>query len=114
MVKCYSSIEPDLFDKFHIKEQIKKIFQRRVALPSGGEIVIDRTEALTAIDINSAKISGESNFKDMAYKTNLEAAKEIAYQLKLRDIGGQIVIDFIEMKDKKIRKGCGKTPEITS
>ena len=108
MVKCYLSDEIDLFDKFHIKEQIKKVFDRRVKLPSGGEIVIDQTEALTAIDINSAKVSGESSFKEMAYKTNLEATKEIANQLKLRDIGGQIVIDFIEMKDKKYAREVEK------
>ncbi len=104
MVKCHVSEEIDLFDRFHITDQIKKIFSRRVKLPSGGEIVIDHTEALTAIDINSGKISGEVSFKDMAYKTNAEAVKEIANQLRLRDIGGQIVIDFIEMKDKKYVK----------
>lgn len=101
MVKCYESIEADLFTKFNINDQIKKIFSRKVKLPSGGEIVIDHTEALTCIDINSGKISGESNFKEMAYRTNLEAIREIANQLRLRDIGGQIVIDLIEMKDKK-------------
>jgi ribonuclease E len=108
MVKCYVSKDKDLFEKFNVKEQIKKIFLRKVPLPSGGEIVIDQTEALTAIDINSGKISGESNFKDMAYKTNLEAVKEIAAQLKLRDIGGQIVIDFIEMKDRKYAREVEK------
>ncbi len=101
MVKTYISKDKSLFEKFEVMDQIKKIFLRKVSLPSGGEIVIDQTEALTAIDINSGKISGESNFKDMAYKTNLEAIKEIANQLRLRDIGGQIVIDFIEMKDRK-------------
>ena len=101
MVRCYISKEKDLFEKFEVKDQIKKIFLRRVSLPSGGEIVIDQTEALTAIDINSGKISGESNFKEMAFRTNMEAVKEIATQLRLRDIGGQIVIDFIEMKDRK-------------
>ncbi len=101
MVRCYTSTEESLFEKFHIKSQIEKIYSRRVSLPSGGEIVIDHTEALTAIDINSGKISGEVNFKEMAFKTNLEAAREIANQIKLRDIGGQIVIDFIEMKDRK-------------
>ncbi len=102
MVKCYESQDMDLFQKFNLTDQIKKIFSRKVPLPSGGEIVIDHTEALTCIDINSGKISGESNFKQMAYKTNLEAIREIAHQLRLRDIGGQIVIDLIEMKDKKL------------
>jgi ribonuclease E len=72
-----------------------------VNLPSGGQLVIDHTEALTAIDINSGKIGGEKNFKEMALRTNIEAAREIPNQLMLRDIGGQIVVDFIEMKDGK-------------
>ncbi|MDQ7032302.1 MAG: Rne/Rng family ribonuclease [Desulfonauticus sp.] len=90
-----------LFERFDLDEQIEKIYSREVELPSGARLVFDYTEALTAIDINSGKISGEKNFKEMAYKANLEAAEMIPLQLKLRDIGGQIVIDFIEMKDKK-------------
>lgn len=72
-----------------------------MTLPSGGQLVIDHTEALTAIDINSGKIGGEKNFKEMALRTNVEAAREIPHQLMLRDIGGQVVVDFIEMKDGK-------------
>ncbi len=70
-------------------------------MPSGGRLVFDATEALTAVDINSGKIGGERNFQKMALKTNAEAAREIARQLRLRDIGGQVVIDFIEMKNPK-------------
>ena len=69
--------------------------------PSGGRLVFDQTEALMAVDINSGKISGKGYFEAMAFKTNMEAAETIARQLKLRDVGGQVVIDFIEMRDKK-------------
>ncbi len=70
-------------------------------MPSGGRLVFDQTEALMAIDINSGRISGKGNFEAMAFKTNMEAAEAIAMQLRLTDIGGQVVIDFIEMRDKK-------------
>ena len=70
-------------------------------MPSGGRLVFDQTEALMAIDINSGKISGKGNFEAMAHKTNKEAAEAIATQLRLRDVGGQVVIDFIEMRESK-------------
>jgi ribonuclease E len=101
MVKKHLDPERSLFSRFNLTKQLETVFSRKTALPSGGELVFDQTEALMAVDINSGKISGESNFKEMALKTNLEAAEQIAQQLKLRDVGGQVVIDFIEMKDRK-------------
>lgn len=101
MVKVHTEHELSLFDRFNLTRQIDQIYSRTVTLPSGGQIVFDHAEALTAIDINSGRIGGKKSFKDLALKSNLEAAEEIARQLRLRDIGGQIVVDFIEMKDKK-------------
>ncbi len=100
MVKVHADPEMSLFDRFNLTRQLDQIYGRTVNLPSGGQIVIDHAEALTAIDINSGRTGGKKNFKDLALKSNLEAAEEIARQLRLRDIGGQIVVDFIEMKDK--------------
>ncbi|MEF8824556.1 MAG: Rne/Rng family ribonuclease [Desulfohalobiaceae bacterium] len=101
LVKVHRDTEKMLFDRFGITSQLETVHQRNVSLPSGGEVVMDQTEAMTAVDINSGKISGEKNFQEMALRTNLEAAHEIAQQLRLRDIGGQVVIDFIEMKDSR-------------
>lgn len=101
MVKKHLNTDKTLFERFNLLSQLEAVYQRKVSLPSGGELVFDPAEALTAIDINSGKIGGENNFKEMALKTNLEAAQEIAHQLRLRDIGGQVVIDFIEMKEQK-------------
>jgi len=101
MVKVHTDHEVSLFDRFNLTRQIEQIYSRTVCLPSGGQLVFDHAEALTAIDINSGRMGGKKSFKDLALKTNLEAAEEIARQLRLRDIGGQIVVDFIEMKDKK-------------
>lgn len=95
-LKLYESDVP-LFNHFQIEGQIESAFQREVRLPSGGSIVIDTTEALTAIDINSAKSIRGSDIEETAFNTNLEAAEEIARQLRLRDLGGLIVIDFIDM-----------------
>lgn len=89
-----------LFERFNLQRQLEQIQSREVTLPSGGRLIIDPTEALTAIDINSGRISGKSNFEDMAFRTNMEAAKMIPLQLRLRDIGGQVVCDFIEMRDR--------------
>ncbi|MEM6545343.1 MAG: ribonuclease E, partial [Pseudomonadota bacterium] len=86
-----------LFNRFQIESQIETAFQREVRLPSGGSIVIDPTEALVSIDINSARATKGSNIEDTALQTNLEAADEVARQLRLRDMGGLIVIDFIDM-----------------
>ncbi len=89
-----------LFERFNLQKQLDQIHSREVVLPSGGRLVFDNTEALTAIDINSGRSGGKSNFEDMAYRTNLEAARMIPLQLRLRDIGGQVVADFIEMRDR--------------
>ncbi len=95
-LKLYQDTVP-LFSRFQIETQIENAFERTVRLPSGGSIVIDQTEALTAIDINSSKATKGSDIEDTAYNTNLEAAAEIARQLRIRDAGGLIVIDFIDM-----------------
>jgi len=95
-VKLYQNKTP-LFSHYQIEKQIETAYQRVVNLPSGGSIVIDRTEALVSIDINSAKATGGKDIEETAFNTNLEAAEEIARQLRLRDIGGLIVIDFIDM-----------------
>jgi ribonuclease E len=90
-----------LFNRFQIENQIESAFSRQVNLPSGGAIVIDHTEALTSIDINSARATRGSDIEDTAKMTNLEAADEIARQLRIRDLGGLIVIDFIDMMQNK-------------
>ena len=90
-----------LFSRYQIESQIETAFARTVHLPSGGALVIDHTEALLSIDINSARATKGADIEDTAYKTNLEAADEIARQLRLRDLGGLIVIDFIDMMDRK-------------
>ncbi|WP_105254762.1 ribonuclease E [Pseudoalteromonas sp. T1lg75] len=95
-VKLYQNDVP-LFTHYQIESQIESAFQREVRLPSGGSIVIDPTEALTSIDINSSKATKGSDIEETALNTNLEAADEIARQLRLRDLGGLIVIDFIDM-----------------
>ena len=95
-IKLYDEQIP-LFNRFQIESQIETAFQREVNLPSGGSIVIDPTEALVSIDINSARATRGSDIEETALQTNLEAADEIARQLRLRDIGGLIVIDFIDM-----------------
>ncbi len=90
-----------LFNRFQIENQIESAFSREVSLPSGGAIVIDHTEALTSIDVNSARATRGSDIEDTAKQTNLEAADEIARQLRIRDLGGLIVIDFIDMMQNK-------------
>ncbi|MBG6530568.1 ribonuclease E [Pseudomonas aeruginosa] len=99
-VKLYQDSVP-LFNRFQIESQIETAFQREVKLPSGGSIVIDPTEALGSIDINSARATKGGDIEETALQTNLEAAEEIARQLRLRDIGGLIVIDFIDMTPAK-------------
>src|SRR5210317_565223 len=99
-LKLYSDQVP-LFNRFQIESQIESAFARTVHLPSGGSVVIDHTEALLSIDINSARATKGSDIEDTAFRTNLEAADEIARQLRLRDLGGLIVIDFIDMMDRK-------------
>ena len=98
-VKLYDEEIP-LFNRYQIESQIELAFQREISLPSGGSIVIDPTEAMTTIDINSARSTKGKDIEETALKTNLEAAKEIARQLRLRDVGGLIVIDFIDMQNE--------------
>ena len=95
-MKLYSDTMP-LFSRFQIERQIEAAYQREVRLPSGGSIVIDHTEALVAVDINSSRATKGGNIEETALQTNLEAADEIARQLRIRDIGGLVVIDFIDM-----------------
>ncbi|MBI3392333.1 MAG: ribonuclease E/G [Nitrospirae bacterium] len=90
-----------LFSKYNLEEQIETIYEHKVPLPSGGSIVVDTTEALVAIDVNSGKSKGERGIEDTAFKTNLEAAEEIGRQLRLRDLGGLVMIDFIDMESHK-------------
>jgi len=99
-LKLYQDDVP-LFSRYQIESQIETAFARTVHLPSGGALVIDHTEALLSIDINSARATKGADIEETAYKTNLEAADEIARQLRLRDLGGLIVIDFIDMMDRK-------------
>jgi ribonuclease E len=87
-----------VFERHHVHEQIHKALDRKVWLPSGGSLIIERTEALTVIDVNTGKNVGSSNLEETVFRNNLEAAEEIAHQLRLRDIGGIIVIDFIDME----------------
>ncbi|MGN6954757.1 ribonuclease E/G, partial [Neisseria sp. P0015.S004] len=90
-----------LFSRFQIEHQIESAFSRSVSLPSGGAIVIDHTEALVSIDVNSARATRGSDIEDTAFKTNMEAAEEVARQMRLRDLGGLVVIDFIDMENPK-------------
>jgi ribonuclease E len=99
-VKRYADDVP-LFSRFQIEHQIETAYARQVTLPSGGAIVIDHTEALVAIDVNSGKATKGADIEETALKTNLEAAEEIARQLRLRDLGGLIVIDFIDMENPR-------------
>jgi ribonuclease E len=92
-----------LFERHHIHEQLHRALDRKVWLPSGGSLIIEHTEALTVIDVNTGKNVGKDSLEDTVYANNLEAAEEIARQLRLRDIGGIIVIDFIDMEVKKNR-----------
>ncbi len=90
-----------LFNRFQIESQIEGAYERNVRLPSGGSIVVDQTEALTAIDVNSARATKGGDIEETAFHTNLEAAEEVARQLRLRDLGGLVVIDFIDMSSNK-------------
>jgi ribonuclease E len=101
-VKLYED-ELGLFERFHVEDQLRKALDRKVWLPSGGHIVVDRTEALTVIDVNTGRFVGRSNLEETVLQNNLESAEEIARQLRLRDIGGIIVIDFIDMEIAKNR-----------
>jgi len=102
-VKRYRDDAP-LFSRFQIEHQIETAFSRTVNLPSGGAIVIDHTEALVSVDVNSARATRGSDIEETAFRTNVEAADEIARQMRLRDLGGLIVVDFIDMEEGKNRR----------
>jgi ribonuclease E len=93
-----------LYERFHVHEQLHKALDRKVWLPSGGSLIIEHTEALTVIDVNTGKNVGTTNLEETVYRNNLEAAEEVAKQLRLRDIGGIVVIDFIDMEIKDNRR----------
>jgi ribonuclease E len=107
-VKLHKEKRP-IFSRFQLEEQIDQIYEKRVPLPSGGSLIIEPTEALVSIDVNSGKSSGERGIEDTAFKTNTEAAEEVARQLRLRDLGGLIVIDFIDMRENKHNSEVEKT-----
>lgn len=103
-VEYYSNDDDlDIYERYHVTEQLTKALESKVWLPSGGSLIIERTEALTVIDVNTGKNVGTSNLEETVFHNNLEAADEIARQLRLRDIGGIIVIDFIDMEIEKNR-----------
>ncbi len=107
-LKHYSDNSATLFSRYQVEHQIESAFQREVTLQSGGAIVIDHTEALISIDVNSARATKGSDIEETAYNTNLEAADEVARQLRLRDLGGLVVIDFIDMMPNKNQRGVEK------
>ena len=107
-IERYEDEALPIFERFHIHEQLHKALDRKVWLPSGGSLIIERTEALTVVDVNTGKNVGKSNLEETVFANNLEAADEIARQLRLRDIGGIIVIDFIDMEIKKNRDAVTK------
>ena len=98
-----------LFARYQVEDQIARLFERRVELPSGGSLVIDHAEALTAIDVNSGRSTRGGSQEETAYKTNLEAAVEVARQIRMRDIGGLLVVDFIDMRSSKHQREVEKT-----
>ena len=106
-VKLYKETTP-IFSRFNIESQIESLYQRQVSLPSGGSIVFDSGEAMVSIDVNSGKTTSASQLEETALKTNLEAAEEIGRQLRLRDLGGLVVIDFIDMSLKKNQSSIEK------
>ncbi len=96
-IRLYEGRTP-VFREYHVEEELRKLNAREIELPSGGFLVLDKTEALTVIDVNTGKYIGRANLSDTVYRTNLEAAEEILRQLRLRDIGGIIIVDFIDME----------------
>lgn len=99
-IKLYRERRP-IFSRYQLEEQIEAIFEDKIPLKSGGSIVIERTEAMVSIDVNSGRSTQERGMEETAFKTNMEAGEEIARQLRLRDLGGLVVIDFIDMRDRK-------------
>jgi len=102
-IEFYEGTEP-IFDAYGIELEIPKALGKRVWLKSGGNIIIDQTEALTSIDVNTGKFVGKASLEDTIFKTNMEAVKEIAYQIRLRNLGGIIIIDFIDMEKEENRQ----------
>ena len=100
--------EQSIFDKYNLEKQISKISNRKIWLKCGGFITIDKTEALTAIDVNTGKYTGNKTMEDTAVKVNKEATAEIAKQLRMRDIGGIIIIDYIDMQNEEDKKDVEK------
>ncbi|MFT6106435.1 MAG: ribonuclease E [Rickettsiales bacterium] len=98
-----------IFNKYKVEQQISLLYEKQVSMPSGGSIVIDHTEALVAIDVNSGRANRETGVEETAYKTNLEAVTEVARQLKLRDLAGLVVIDFIDMYDQRNRRNIERS-----
>ena len=99
LVKLYQEKRP-LFNKYQLEEQIEQVYRKRIKLKSGGYILIEPTEAMVTVDVNSGSATKEKGIEDTAFRVNMEAAPEIARQLRLRDLGGIIVIDFIDMMQK--------------
>lgn len=110
-VRLFTDATDSLFERFGVEQEIERALRRKVWLRSGGYLVIDRTEALTAIDVNTGKFVGTKDLRDTVLRTNLEAAVEIARQLRLRDIGGIVVVDFIDMPDPADRQQVLRTLE---
>jgi ribonuclease E len=108
IVRLFKSEKP-IFTKYQLEEQISSIYKREVALKSGGFLVIEQTEALVSIDVNSGKSTKKNSIEETAFHTNLEAAEEVARQLRLRDMGGLIVVDFIDMKERRHKADITKT-----
>ncbi len=103
-IELYDDPSLPIFERQHVHEQLHKALDRKVWLPSGGSLIIERTEALTVIDVNTGKNVGTKNLEETVFRNNLEAAEEVARQLRLRDVGGIIVIDFIDMEIRKNRE----------
>ncbi len=108
MIEIYNGKQP-LFHKYNLESEIERIYSKHVPLPPGGSLVIESTEALVAIDVNSGKYRREDNPESTAFKINMEAAEEIARQLRLRDLGGLIICDFIDMQDPEHKRRVEKT-----
>src|SRR6185503_7074174 len=109
-IELYDDLEP-IFDRFGVEDQISRATEPKVWLKSGGYLVIDQGEALTMIDVNTGRFVGKRSQEETVYKTNLEAAVEIVSQLRLRNIGGIIIIDFIDMEDASNRRMVMQTLE---
>jgi ribonuclease G len=107
-IELYKERTP-LFEKFNIEKDIEKAFHKKVLLDCGGHIVIEQTEGLVSIDVNTGKYAGKSNLEETAYRTNVDAAQEIARQMRLRDMGGIVIIDFIDMEKEEHRRDVLRT-----